>query len=352
MLKAVMLTISLVLWHSNFNVRSEFGGSDISGFISLADILPAHQAYHTENTFDPDHLTRRKSIVAGLPSVDIELTGPKQEFLRSSVEKEESVSDSELIVDQVPAGVDVDLFEASGEIEEEKEAPLSKNVTDESNIMQISKPDNTEWNTMLSVHVSEEGEVDYRNWKKNHGRLKRYLAQLTQSPPGEQWSRGETMAYWINVYNAFTVDLILENYPISSIMDLDNGKTWDVRRIRIGQHLYSLNDVEHTILRPTYRDPRIHFAVNCAARSCPKLKNSAWKAETLENDLQRAAREFINNPRYNEISKSRLVLSKIFEWYRDDFGELAKYIDRFSSIKIERDAKISFKEYDWKLNGQ
>ncbi len=158
------------------------------------------------------------------------------------------------------------------------------------------------------------------------------------------------MAFWINAYNAFTVKLIVDNYPISSIMKLDNGKVWDRKWINIGGKTYSLNNIENDILRPQFKDPRIHFAVNCAAKSCPPLLNRAWTAANLESNFEKQARAFINNPEFNKISAKEVEVSKIFDWYASDFGNLIDYLNKYSSTKINANAKVKFREYDWALN--
>ena len=131
---------------------------------------------------------------------------------------------------------------------------------------------------------------------------------------------------------------------------MHSGKPWDLQWIKIGDKTYSLNDVEHKILRPKFNDPRIHFAVNCAAKSCPKVWNRAWTEENIEGALEKLTKSFINNKSHNQIAKDQVKLSKIFEWYRDDFGVLISFLNKYSPIKISSNAKIAFNDYDWKLN--
>ena len=142
-------------------------------------------------------------------------------------------------------------------------------------------PSHEKWDNLLKEFVSNSGKVNYKGIKAVEGKLDDYLQILTENPVQTNWSKNEKMAYWINAYNAFTVKLIVKNYPVSSIMKLHNGKPWDVKWIQLGNKTYSLNEIEHRILRPKYKDARIHFAVNCAAKSCPPLLNRAWKAENL-----------------------------------------------------------------------
>lgn len=207
------------------------------------------------------------------------------------------------------------------------------------------------WDELLSRYVDDRGRVNYRGMKDERAKLNRYLNLLASNVPDNSWSRSAEMAYWINAYNAFTVDLILKNYPLKSIMDLDGGKTWDIKRITLGGKSYSLNQIEHDILRPKFKDARIHFAVNCAAQSCPKLWNRAWTASNLDANLQRMTREFISSS-HNDINAGRLRLSRLFDWYAEDFGDIRDFVDRYSSVKVRPDALISFMEYDWALNDQ
>lgn len=206
------------------------------------------------------------------------------------------------------------------------------------------------WNDLLKKHVSADGKVDYLGFKKDMAALESYLGGLTRNPVQDDWSRNEKMAYWINAYNAFTVKLILDNYPISSITKLDNGKTWDVKRITLGKNTYSLNNLENDILRPKFNDARIHFAVNCAAKSCPPLLNRAFMADKLDVQLEQQAKAFINNPKYNKISANEVQISKIFEWYAQDFGNIIEYLNKYSTTKINPNATVKYLEYDWALN--
>lgn len=206
------------------------------------------------------------------------------------------------------------------------------------------------WDQLLQQFVGAAGRVDYRGLKDAEATLDKYLAQLATHVPTSEWDRAATMAYWINAYNAFTIKLILDHYPVASIRDIHGGKPWDVRWIELGGKKYSLNQIEHDILRKRFQDARIHFAVNCAARSCPPLYNRAFTADNLESALEQRARAFINDPQYNRIRADRAELSKIFEWYRKDFGDLSAYINRYSEVKLRPGARITFLEYDWRLN--
>lgn len=211
--------------------------------------------------------------------------------------------------------------------------------------------DHAAWDSLLLRYVSPVGKVNYAALKKNDTEaLEAYCRQLSEHAPQEDWSRAEQMAYWINAYNAFTVKLIVEHYPISSIMNLNGGKTWEVKRIPIGNNTYSLNQIEHYILRARFGDPRVHFALNCAARSCPPLLHRAYTASQLDSLLDARTRSFIQDARQNTISSSQAQVSKIFEWYAADFGDLRSYLNRYAKVKMKKEATITYREYDWNLN--
>ncbi len=208
------------------------------------------------------------------------------------------------------------------------------------------------WDGLLRKYVSSSGYVNYAGMRSEKAKLDKYLAQLAANPPQKGWSRNEEMAYWINAYNAFTVKLILDHYPVKSIRDIHSGNPWDVKWIELGRKTYSLNQIENEKLRKRFGDARIHFAVNCAAHSCPPLLNRAWTASSLSQTLDQRAKAFINNPKYNQISASEAKVSKIFEWYAGDFGDLRTFLNKYSKTPLEPGASIQYVEYDWSLNGK
>lgn len=211
-------------------------------------------------------------------------------------------------------------------------------------------PGHQAWDALLRKHVSSSGKVDYKGFLADKGKLQAYLDELAASPPGKSWGRNEQLSYWINAYNAFTIKLILDHYPVSSITKIHGGKPWDVKWIKLGDKSYSLNNIENDIIRPQFQEPRIHFAVNCAARSCPPLLSRAFTAGNLNEYLEQQARSFINNPRYNEIRPEAVKISKIFEWYAGDFGSIIDYLNLYSETRIKETASVQYKEYDWGLN--
>jgi hypothetical protein len=211
-------------------------------------------------------------------------------------------------------------------------------------------PDHSQWDRLLQKHVNETGKVDYTGFKEDRALLDAYLAELAGFPVEKSWPRAHKMAYWINAYNAFTIKLIVDQYPINSIRDLHDGNPWDVKWISLGEKTYSLNNIENDILRPQFKDARIHFAVNCAAKSCPPLANKAFTAKNLDELLDQQTQKFINNSRFNQIKPGSVKVSKIFEWYREDFDGLISYLNKYASADIQKSAKIEYVEYDWSLN--
>ena len=210
-------------------------------------------------------------------------------------------------------------------------------------------PDHTAWNSLLQKHVTSSGKVSYSGFKKEEAKLDAYLARLAEATPQSDWGRKTSLAYWINTYNAFTVKRILNDYPLKSITDLDGGDPWKVKWITLAGKSYSLNNIEHDIIRPRYKEPRIHFAVNCAATSCPPIPNQAFTAANLNAMLESGTRRFVNNPAYNQTD-GEVKISKIFDWYGEDFGDLRTYLNKYLKTPIAEGTEIGFKEYDWALN--
>lgn len=210
--------------------------------------------------------------------------------------------------------------------------------------------DHTLWNDLLTKHVTATGDVNYKGFIKDKKQLKEYLALLSENEPQDNWSKEETLAYWMNVYNAFTVKLIIDNYPVASIKDIKDP--WDKRFFKIGSKWRNLNEIEHKILRKM-DDPRIHFGINCASISCPTLHNKAFTAANVNSTLDQLATAYINNAKHNIITKNAVELSKIFRWFSKDFktnGSIIDYLNQYSAITIDDNAKISYKEYNWSLN--
>lgn len=204
----------------------------------------------------------------------------------------------------------------------------------------------------LNANVSSSGVVNYPGLKSdvNFSKARELYKNLS---PETTWTSNEKMAYWINVYNVFTIQLILDNYPVSSINNID--QPWDKKFISINGELFSLNQIEHEILRPIFKDPRVHFAVNCASFSCPKLHNKAFRAETLDRDLNMLTRAFLNDSKRNKLSSGSIEVSQIFSWFKEDFTKgqtLIQFINKYANAAVEENASIDFLEYNWNLNNK
>lgn len=211
------------------------------------------------------------------------------------------------------------------------------------------------WDDLTRKHISSSGKVNYAGFKSDKAELEKYLKEL-QSYHADlsSWSKNKQLAYWINVYNAVTVKLIVDNYPVKSITDLHGGKPWDEKLINLGGVSYTLNVIENKIIRPKFNEPRIHFAVNCAAVSCPKILNRAWTEDNIQRYLTQQTKAFIANASQNNLGEDKIVISKIFDWYKADFGtsneNVIKFINKYSDTKVSENAVITYNEYNWSLN--
>jgi len=220
--------------------------------------------------------------------------------------------------------------------------------------------DHSDWTVILEKYVDDKGFVDYSSLVIDKQPLLNYTAYLSKNPPSESWDKNDQLAYWINAYNAFTVLLIVDNYPIESIKDLNPVLTiptirsvWTKDWFKIGGEDFSLDQIEHKILRKEFDEPRIHFAINCASYSCPVLRREAYNGINLDAQLNEQARLFINDVSRNTLGKEVVKLSLVFNWFSGDFKKgqtLIEFINRYADIKIDENAKISFVKYDWKLN--
>lgn len=191
--------------------------------------------------------------------------------------------------------------------------------------------------------------------------LKDYVAKLSSIRP-QSLARDEAFAYWVNLYNAATVLVILDAYPVKSIRDIKPTPLaigpWDKKVFTIDGDALSLNDVEHKILRARFGDNRVHFALNCASIGCPDLRAAPWSAATLNADLDAAARNFVNSPRGLSIANGKITASSIFKWYGKDFGAsdaailaaLSKYAAPPLRNALAGARKIDRFDYDWRLN--
>jgi len=247
------------------------------------------------------------------------------------------------------------------------------------------KFDHDVWDGLLHKHVhminhDRASQVDYRGFQQDRGELRTYLSALSAVSANEfsGWSRSERLAFLINVYNAYTVELILTRYPkLDSIKDLGSllRSPWKKDFIPLLGKQRSLDEIEHDMIRKpgNYNEPRIHFAVNCASIGCPALLNEAYTSAKLEAQLERMTKSFLadrSRNRFNAVSQT-LEVSRIFDWYREDFERgwkswhrldqfFAHYADSLTDTLEARDAlmadltagrvKTKFLDYDWALN--
>ncbi len=227
--------------------------------------------------------------------------------------------------------------------------------------------DHSKFDTLLKTYVQND-KVNYAALKQDK-RLDEYLQQLSEADPEALPTREEKIAFWINAYNAYTLKLVVDNYPIKSITDLSVlgylslpfDSPWKRKFCKVGGKTYSLDEIEHDILRGKFGEEQIHFAVNCASESCPVLRSEAYTGAKLGTQLREQAEAFLRDSTRNHIKLegNTLYLSKIFEWYRSDFeskkGSLLKYIAQFfSGEERERlesgNITIKFLDYNWNLN--
>ncbi len=227
-----------------------------------------------------------------------------------------------------------------------------------------------QWDALLKEYTrSKDGStwVDYRSLSKSPSRLTGYLQELgsVSRPVYESWQPAQQLAFLINAYNAWTIQLILNHYPIGSILDIE--EPWKQPVVRLWGQAISLDLLEHGLIRSEFDEPRIHFAVNCAARSCPPLRMEAFEPSRLEEQLEDSARQFLEDEQSNRVEEgsARVLvhLSRIFEWYGDDFRSRYGGVLPFVAPRISRDPQIKsliregkvevrYLEYDWGLNGQ
>lgn len=212
------------------------------------------------------------------------------------------------------------------------------------------------FNELLKTHVDTLGIVDYRGLAKDQEQLEDYLTILADSEPQEHWSKNKKKAFWINAYNAYTLSLILRNKETKSINNIKIGtqNAWNIPFVKVGGKTLTLDFIEHQILRKELFDPRIHVGVNCASTSCPKLANFAFTEADVNNQLEALMFAFVNDPKRNSISKDRIAVSQIFNWFQEDFtkeSSLIDYLNQYSKTKINSNARIRYLPYNWNLNG-
>jgi hypothetical protein len=238
---------------------------------------------------------------------------------------------------------------------------VASGITEDSS---MAKAQHAQWTRLLAkyVHTSDDGvhRVDYGALKANgadRAALDAYIARFADMDLSG--TNDAAFAAWANLYNAVTVRYIVEKYPIGSIKDgYFFGGPWKKIMVAVGGRNVSLDDIEHKILRPKFHDSRVHYAINCAAFSCPNLMAKAWEPATLDADLDAAARAYVNNSRGVSVTDRGLVLSSIYDWFAADFGgskqavidHFLKYADTGLAKQIRANPKIRSYDYDWSLN--
>lgn len=245
--------------------------------------------------------------------------------------------------------------------------PLPNNALTQASAPPGARIDHRDWTVFLSRYVAPDAQgvnrVAYGQvTQADKARLDGYLTDLQAVDPAGL-TRDQQLAYWINLYNAVTVDVVLDNYPVASIRDIKDGPLsigpWNRPLVTVAGQTLSLNEIEHRIIRPTYAEPRIHYALNCAAVGCPNLMDRAWQAETLERDFAATEHAYVNDPRGVRFDdRGGLILSKIYIWFREDFGVNEAAVLAYLQTVADPDLKAHMQDvsrvraykYDWALN--
>jgi hypothetical protein len=223
------------------------------------------------------------------------------------------------------------------------------------------------WNRLLAKYVKTDktglNRVDYRRFKgEAHDELRSYLDRL-QKIAVSALNKSEQFAYWVNLYNAKTIDIVLEHYPVGSIREINISGLfatgpWGRKVVKVDGIELSLDDIEHKILRPLWRDPRIHYAANCASIGCPNLARTAYAGATLEAMLDSAARTYVNSARGVSARNGTVTVSRIYSWYVGDFGgseaAVLEHLRHYASPELARTLRLITRirgyDYDWQLN--
>lgn len=225
------------------------------------------------------------------------------------------------------------------------------------------------WNDILQKYISRDETIrlhrfDYQGVSaSDRQKLQQYLSSL-QKTKISQYNRAEQMAFWINLYNAATVKVILDHLPVDSILDIDISPgvfaqgPWGKKLLVVEGTQLSLDEIEHRILRPIWKDPLVHYAVNCASIGCPNLAKEAFTAENTREMLTANARDYVNSPRGVRIDDGDLIVSSIYDWFEEDFGDSEKgviahlklYADAKLKAQLNRFRSIDDDEYNWDLN--
>lgn len=213
--------------------------------------------------------------------------------------------------------------------------------------------DHSAWHELLQQYVDDQGHVDYDGFQHARTSLDKYCQHLSEGPPAG--NRDEILAYWINAYNAFTIQAVLRFAPNNSLREADQlwklGTTvFDRKFFQIGKKGCSLNIIEHQVLR-LMDEPRIHFAINCASGSCPALRPEAYNPKVLTDQLEAQTKHFLSDAKKNELQNDKWALSPLFLWYADDFGGVdgvRTFLEK--QTKLAAPQRLDYKDYDWTLN--
>lgn len=237
--------------------------------------------------------------------------------------------------------------------------PVSNNnnkTTNTSNNPTVdAKLDNDSYDALLTKFVDVNGQVDYAGLKDDSQALRTFVSAIGTSDI-DAFSTEQQLAFYINAYNALVLLEVIDQYPTESVMNIDNF--FDEKKFKVAGKNYSLNTLENDLIRPTFKEPRIHFALVCAAKSCPPLQQKAYRAETLESDFQRVSKAFIEAQ--TTVDGKNITTSKIFDWFGEDFVESAGSVGQYLAIYLPTekaaleasDAVFTFSEYSWALNEQ
>lgn len=233
--------------------------------------------------------------------------------------------------------------------------------------------DHSVWDRLLKAHIKTAPDglnrVDYARFKADGlADLKAYVKRL-EATDVSRLAKAEQFAFWANLYNAKTIEIVLERYPVKSIRDISlgggivatfTGGPWKAKVMRVGGHALSLDDVEHEILRKVFKDPRVHYAVNCASVGCPNLLAEAFTGAALERQLEAGAKAYVNHPRGIRVDGGRVYASSIFDWFKVDFGGSAasvlEHVRRYARPELRQQLEglttIYEYGYDWSLNDE
>ena len=219
--------------------------------------------------------------------------------------------------------------------------------------------DHSQLDAILKKYVNSDGMVNYESLKENRKNLDSYLEKTgaVAKADFEKWTEEEQLAFLINVYNAETLQLIIDHYPVKSIKKIGPviGTPWDVKSVKLFGKETTLNFVEHRIMRKDYEEPRIHFAIVCAAMGCPPLRAEAFTAEALDEQLDAQAKVFLGQTKKNRVEGKTLYLSSIFNWFGGDFKKDGKSVQDYVNPWFDEDVsklRIRYTDYDWSLNQQ